>query len=369
MDATTLVTPDWLYQQLGRDYCAPAAIRGIACKNIGEGQGFAGIVLRVRIDYDRATDAPTSLIVKLPSPDPEVRALLTKRDMLFKEPRFYRDIVPGLNVRTPRARHVFMDETAGDYALILEDLGDIANAPDKFHSIDDVVSLLRAIAPFHAQFWNHPLALEPWMYPVLDNAVDRQADLQRISRGVQAIEQYFGESYLLDCAREIDRQFVKAPTKIPIMKPFTLIHGDYHFNNVANIGGEICIYDWQIVSRGTPDLDVTNLMLTSLSTDDFVAGQERCYGEYHRALVEAGVSGYKYKKFRKNCDQSMMMNIIKYVAILGTIDMNVPGGNELRNRVLVTLNTIAERTEALKFFKRLPVIFLILRVMALFSRK
>jgi hypothetical protein len=362
------ITPEWLYRRLGRDFFAPAGIREINCTNIGEGQGFAGIVLRLGLVYDDATDAPSSMIVKLPSPDPEVRALMSQRDMLFREPRFYRDVIPSLTVRTPRSLHVHIDEPAEDYALVLEDLGDIANEPDRFATVEEVIRLLQAIAPLHAQFWNDPLALEPWLLPVTDNAPDRAADVARISKGVSVIEEFLGESYLLECAREIERQFPKAPTKFPIVRPFTIIHGDFHGNNVAEVNGETYIYDWQVVSRGTPDADVTNLMLSSLSTDDFIAYQEQCYEEYHKALIAAGVSGYPYKKFRKSCTQAMMLNVLKFVVILGTIDFNVPNGQQLRNRVLNTLSAVAEQSDALKFFRRLPMLFMMMKVINLFSR-
>lgn len=365
--ATPDISPEWLYSHLGEAFFQPARISGLRCENIGEGQGFAGIVLRVRLEYDRDTCAPSSLIVKLPTIDPTMRELLINHESFYREARFYRDLAPSSAVQIPRCYCAHIDEGSEDYALILEDLGNIANEGAEFASVDEVIMVLRAVAPFHAQFWNDPVARSPWLVPITDSG-DRETVLQRIVDGIGVIEAHLGPSCLLDCAREIQKHFPKMPKRFPVLKPFTVIHGDLHWNNAARLDDGICLYDWQVVSRGTPDMDITNLMLSSLSVDDLIAHQERCFEAYHEALLAAGVSKYKYKKFRKDCERAMMLNILKFVAILGSIDMNVPGGQELIGRVLTTLNLVAERTEALAFYKRLPILFLLMRAMNLIYR-
>lgn len=364
---TSDISPQWLYTHLGDDFFEGARIVDLNSENIGEGQGFAGIVMRVRLEYDCETTAPSSLIVKLPTTDPTMRELLINHESFYREARFYRDLAPSLSVPIPRCYCAHIDETGEDYALILEDLGNIANEGAEFASVEEVMMVLRAVAPFHAQFWNDPVARSPWLIPITDSG-DRETVLQRIVDGIGVIEVHLGPSCLLDCAREIERHFPKMPARFPVLKPFTVIHGDLHWNNAARLDSGICLYDWQVVSRGTPDMDITNLMLSSLSVDDLMAHQERCFQAYHEALLAAGVSKYKYKKFRKDCERAMMLNILKFVAILGSIDMNVPGGPELIDRVLTTLNLVAERTGALKFYKRLPVLFLMMRAMNLIYR-
>jgi hypothetical protein len=360
-----VITPEWITRHMGGHIPPPVKVRRVVCHDIGEGQGFSGKVVRADIEYDQPAAAPSSVVIKLPGADPVIRDLLLHRDLFYREVIFYRDIAPTLAVLTPRVFCALIDEAAEDYVLILEDLGAIDNDPAAFLTVDALAAVLVAIAPAHAQYWNHPGMRAPWLVPISD-AGDRAEDLARIADGVKLIAERQGPGVLLDCAREIEKHFPRAPTRFPVMKPYTLIHGDFHANNLARLGTDVVFYDWQMVSRGTPEVDITNMMLTSLAPEDLRSGQEVLYQAYHRALLQAGVQSYSYRKFRRNCDKAMMLNILKYVAILGSVNFDVRGGAEMRDRVLLGLSCVAEQTDALAYFRRLPLLFLSLRILNLF---
>lgn len=343
-------------------------ITGVDCENIGEGEGFAGTVIRVNLEYDRPTAAPATLVVKLPTGNPDVRRALVERDIFFREARFYQQLAPQLEIRTPAIFHVQIDEPAQDYVLVMEDLGRLGTTEVQYRTVTEVESYLGALARLHAQFWNDIAVKADWLGPVTDTG-DRTEDIERLERGVKVIESFPGDvSYLLACARLVRKYFPRAPSRFPLLKPYTLTHGDFHGNNVALTDSGVVVYDWQIVSRGTPASDVTNMLMSSLSAEDLLVHQESLFRHYHARLLEAGVRDFPYGKFRKTCDDALTINIIKFIVILGTVDFGEEKGLELRDRTIDTLCMIAKQTNALERFKQLPRLFLLFRFLNLFIK-
>jgi hypothetical protein len=64
---------------------------------------------------------PTSLFVKLASPDPAHREMIGASAMGEREARFYVDVAPSVDLRVPRAYYAASADD-GSFALLLEDL-------------------------------------------------------------------------------------------------------------------------------------------------------------------------------------------------------------------------------------------------------
>jgi len=362
------ITPEWITPFIASHLEEGTRITAVDCRNIGEGEGFAGTVIRAQLQYDRPTSAPESLVIKLPTEDPEVRRALVQRDIFLREARFYTRLAPGLAVRTPAIFHAEIDEASQDYVLVMEDLGALAADEPGYRTVAEVESFLSALALLHAQYWNDAAVKSDWLKPVTDTD-DRTEDMERLERGVNVIESFPGDvAYLLACARLVQKHFPRAPSRFPLLKPYTLTHGDFHANNVALTDSGVVVYDWQLVSGGAPASDVTNMLITSLSPEDLMIHQEALYRHYHAELLKAGVRRFSYAKFRKTCDDALTINIIKFIVILGTVDFGDEKGLEVRDRAIDTLCMIANQTDALKRFKQLPRMFLILRLLNLFIK-
>ena len=77
--------------------------------------------MRLGLTYATAGAGPTSLFVKLASPDPAHREMIGASAMGEREARFYVDVAPSVDLRVPRSYYAASADD-GSFALLLEDL-------------------------------------------------------------------------------------------------------------------------------------------------------------------------------------------------------------------------------------------------------
>ena len=101
-DTPEALTADWLTDALrAGGHLDGASVVEVTARPLGTGQMCDSVRLAVR--YDGDTDAPTSLIAKLPAADPTSRATAVSLRSYEKEVRFYQQLAPTLPMRAPTA--------------------------------------------------------------------------------------------------------------------------------------------------------------------------------------------------------------------------------------------------------------------------
>ena len=77
------ITSEWLTKALrSTRTIADATVTSFEAEVLGEGQGFAGALARLHVEYDRnEADAPRSLVVKLPTDNPVMRKVVSSRGL------------------------------------------------------------------------------------------------------------------------------------------------------------------------------------------------------------------------------------------------------------------------------------------------
>src|SRR5262245_1782105 len=119
------ITPEWLTTALlrGGALGVGARITAIDRDELSAGVGFIGIVLRLTPTYDGdASAAPSSIIAKMPSPDPAARQLAAMYGLYERELQFYRRLAPKISFRTARCYYSDGDQETTSYIILLEDL-------------------------------------------------------------------------------------------------------------------------------------------------------------------------------------------------------------------------------------------------------
>ena len=121
------LSPAWLthaLQQAGT--LKNAHITSLTAEPVGVGIGVIGQLFRLQLAYDRIEDgAPLSLVVKLPSADPQTRIRywrLAKGNIYERESRFYREIAANLPLPTPHCHYSAYDYPRKKFILLLEDM-------------------------------------------------------------------------------------------------------------------------------------------------------------------------------------------------------------------------------------------------------
>ena len=366
MPSNIKISTGWLNRALG-EHAGSNRIIDCRIDNIGDGKGFGGKVLRVHLNRERPSDLE-SVIVKLPVDDPDTLQSMVVQDMLLREIRFYRDLASGIDLDIPT---IYYTELNGnDFAIVMEDLGDVTHRMLKPLAMEELEVALRSAAKLHAAFWNSPILNEAWLRPVVDgNDASRNNNEQSLRHAIELLEQSPDDTaYTEACAHRLLTLLPKAPRVTPLPKPVTLVHGDFHGNNLHIRGDDITIFDWQLVAKGTPAMDVANLIASSSEPGDYHQILEPLLRTYHDALMAEGITNYSFKQLQRGYADAMFFTFLKFLIVVGTINYAVDGGEALQQNILPRLNTLAKNADARGYIRRLPFLFVIIRIINFFHR-
>ena len=303
-------------------------VQNLDLKVIGTEAGFNGEVVILKLQYsdDQAT-APTSMVLKIPTPLKN-RIMAQTMGLYEKEIRFYRDLKPLLDIRTPH--HFYSALNAADdpdvvdermqglnkmpmwliaaftklatwmiastprrYVLLIEDLsayrmGDQMQAC----SIEDTQRILSAMASMHAQFWDsEQLAAMTWVAPVATTSKIihlmykqtigkiRSANKQKFTtRQLQLIEWLIGNGIAL--------------TEIQGDEASTLLHGDVRLDNICfdDVNNQAVLFDWQTIQNGPAGMDLAYFLSATIAADADEGEIDELISFYHQKLEENGVA-------------------------------------------------------------------------------
>jgi aminoglycoside/choline kinase family phosphotransferase len=294
-DAPDALTPEWLTAALRSSGCLDGTVIDTAITPVGTGQMCDSV--RIALTYDSNTSAPASLVAKLPAADETSRATAVALRNYEKEVRFYQELAPLLDVRTPLVFHAALDPSLSSFVLLLEDLAP-ATVGDQISGCT-VAEAHRAIAELtrlHAPRWGDTsLAQLPWLVGTTsggDGAPSVSAVLPLLWAGFQerhgdkvdatmraAGDHFFGN---------LDGWAAQRPT------PRTITHGDYRLDNLLfhPDRDEVAVVDWQTCALGPGAADAAYFVGAGLVPHDRRAHEDALVLQYHSRLVDAGVDDY-----------------------------------------------------------------------------
>ena len=324
------LTPAWLTLALrfSGDLSPSARVVDVAVQPVGTGQMCGAVRLRLR--YEGASDAPVTLIAKLPAADPTSRATAVSLRSYEHEVRFYQQLAPHLPVRTPRAFYADVDQEAADFVLLLEDLspgrpGDqlAGCAPDTARiAVDELVKL-------HAPRWADPtLADLEWLHR------DRDVSRRFLLELLPGLWRGFRERYAGDLGPDVhlagealfgdlDR-YLAADTE-----PWTIVHGDYRLDNLLfGAAGQplaVAVLDWQTCAHGPGLADVAYFIGAGLGAEDRRAVERDLVAGYHAGLLAAGVEGYGWDRCWRDYRRGAWSGLIMAVAASMLVERTARG--------------------------------------------
>jgi aminoglycoside/choline kinase family phosphotransferase len=303
------ITPPWLTRALrNRSTISEAVVESVEMNLLGEGQGFAGQIARVKLNYDiEEKGAPRSLIAKFPSADPTARSLIRQYRVCEREIRFYEEIANRVGVATPSCYGSVLDRASGDGVLLLEDLTD-ARVGDNVAgcSRDEAELALRQLAKLHAGWWgSRELEDLDWMPYFNDNAEMVRVLYEQTlwDTFLQKVEEIFPGRQLpvslLDIGAGLRNNLAQVANRLA-ESPRTLVHGDYRLDNLlfgtAEYQVPLTIIDWQGAVRGRGAADLWHFMIYCLPPEQRRAMEQPLLDAYHTALREHGVRDYDFSQ-------------------------------------------------------------------------
>ncbi|HEY2751905.1 phosphotransferase [Phenylobacterium sp.] len=331
--------PGWLRSVVRpADLATFSGLTSVSAERLAEGVGIATDIYRLHLSYaPGAAMGPATLVMKLPSSNPDVRVIAEGAGIYQREVLFYREIAPTVALRMPKAYVAeFYPQTRG-FVLVMEDL---ASAVDG----DQVAGLpleharlaLNGIAALHAKWWDRPelRALEatippfgegPWRgtgarlaaaWPVFERFLDGRASpaLRRIgARMAAAIEP------MMDGLAQAPR---------------TLCHGDFRADNLMFASQDdgrptLIILDWQWALQARGAVDVGYLLSMSVTTALRRAHEDDLLRGYHDSLLTDGVADYPYEMLRHDYFRGVLVGFFQVIQAGAAIDLTQPRSESL----------------------------------------
>lgn len=299
---------------------------GFDSKVIGEGAGFLGEVVDMRLSFSPGSeDAPSSVILKIPTALKN-RQVGQTLGVYEREIRFYRELQPRLPIRTPLHYFSAMDtdtdpeanlkaikimdkmplwlirlmlpllnwvngKKTWHFILVIEHLGEY-RIGDQVNgcSIDEAKQSLSTMAHLHAAFWEREMLGEfPWLVPMAYAAKpSHMMFLQAVDQFTSAYAQQLTARDLevIEWLRTHYFDLMKAASTLP----GTLIHGDFRLDNLCfdEAADEVILFDWQTLGIGMGGFDL-GYFLSAMDASWGDDVMDEMIVHYHSGLVQHGV--------------------------------------------------------------------------------
>jgi len=296
------VTPALLTRMLReRNQIGDAAITSVRSEPVGQGVGILCQLARLTLEYDQAPDtAPRTMILKIPSSDPQTRGLAVAFQFYERETRFYMNLAGRISLPTPRCYYSAFDAGTGDFMLLLEDLAS-ARIGDQLAgcSVGEAELAIRELARMHTEWWDKPALDELNWMPQSSDPINKAGlslypmawppFVQKLGRALPQPVLQAGEKLGGRLGSILDR-FTTGPR--------TICHGDFRLDNMffaAKPGDKpLTVIDWQIASRGVGTYDIGYFMTQSLDIEVRRASEMDLLKLYHQLLVDGGVKSYSF---------------------------------------------------------------------------
>src|SRR6478672_1363188 len=246
------LTDSWLSSVLHTD------VRVVGTSRIGD--GLVGMNIRLELESDGSL--PSSMIAKLPSPDPISRATGIALRNYEREVNFYLDVAPTVDIRVARCYHAEWHSATGDFVLLMEDLAPARQGNQLTGcDVDQARIAVLELAKLHGPRWGDPtLGDIEWL--------SRRGETDAMQLG--ALWGMFLPGFLTTYSRYLSVEAADVITRFGLKivdwannrgAPNTVTHGDYRLDNLMFGGAEggppIAAVDWQTPGHGLGITDVS----------------------------------------------------------------------------------------------------------------
>lgn len=314
-DVPDALTPAWLTSALASaGHLGGAAVVAVDVRPLGTGQMCDSV--RVSLRYDRETGAPATLVAKLPAADETSRTTAVAMGSYEKEVRFYQELAPGLDVRTPRPYYADLEPGTPRFVLLLEDLAPAVQGDQLAGcspaaaevAVDELVRL-------HAPRWGDAsLAELSWLTGDVD--AGRAMALMLLPTLWEGFQERYA-AHLTDEVRTAGEQlFAHLGAYLDGGPgPRTVVHGDFRLDNLLfhPSGSSVAVVDWQTCALGAGAGDVAYFIGAGLLAEHRRDAEQRLVRRYLDGLVEAGVRDYGWDQlwddYRRGTWTGLMMAV------------------------------------------------------------
>ena len=288
-------------------------VASVSQGNVGTGQ--VGQNVRFELTYAHG-QGPRSVVGKFASDDPVSRQTGVALLNYLREVRFYQELDPFLDIRTPEVLFTDIDLESHEFVLLMEDLAP-AEQGDQLAGCDAEAAELALVelAGLHGPRWGDLGLFD------LEWIGGRDAEGGAMVKGLwDSLLPGFLERYatrlepsVVACAEGLHSRFGSYAGGTD--GPKTVVHGDYRLDNML-FGGPypLAVVDWQSPALGNGPADAAYFMGTSMDPEPRRGCERRLVERYFETLCEYGIGAYDFdacwNDYRRGSFAGLVMAVI-----------------------------------------------------------
>jgi len=286
------ITSSWLQAAL-RPGIDEVEVGEVHVNRITADVGLVGQVYRITPRYDRAPDdAPTSLILKIPTDDPMIFGFASGMGMYERECRFYAHIAPDIAIPVPRVLFNVCRPDDGAYCLLMEEIpiGATVRQTDGA-TPEQAREVIAAIADVHAAWFDHP-SLEQWSWLPTPGSPANKSVSPRFEGAWPTFQDQFAAGVPSEAVAWVETFAPKMDAWLDSHDEdtHTVVHGDFRLDNMLwDTDGRFVLLDWQVVQAGTGMYDVAYFLATNMDIEARRATEHELLDLWRTVLTTAGV--------------------------------------------------------------------------------
>ena len=314
------VTDQWLIDILSSQQAfADDPISSVDRQSVGDGIGQVGEFNKVVVTTESSKQ--TTLFLKLRAPIEGMHAVALRYKMYEKEVRFYNELAPQMDVRTPEVYYADYDPETENVALLMEFL-DGWHSPDQITgaSHNQTLAAIKQLAAINAPYWNRTQDL-PWL-PTMQTDYMQQT-ISDMAACSDIFFQRFGTELPISKS-DFDRIIESWPAILDGLSEgnLTLTHYDYRVENMffSSDESEVAVIDWQLIGALRAGWDLAYLIGTNIPSEQRRANEQQYIDLYLDCMRDRGVN-YSEAELRHDMKWSLLG--LCSIAVIGGANFDV----------------------------------------------
>ena len=305
------LTGEWLSTVFG------ATVDVVGQSRIGD--GLVGMNVRLGLQSDDP-GVPSSVVVKLPSPDDTSRATAKALRNYEREVKFYQQIAPTVDIHVPQCHFADWNEETDDFVLVLEDLAPQVQGDQLTGCSREIArTAVLELARLHGPRWDDSTLFDvDWISRRSDDADGGMIGAMwgMLFPGFIAT---YAKHFTPEANEVINRFGALLPTWVSGRdSPLTVTHGDYRLDNLMFAspegGAPITTVDWQSPGHGPGLVDVSYFLSAGPLPADRREIERGLVAEYTASLRnDYGVAiddDWAWEQYRYNAYAGVVMAVI-----------------------------------------------------------
>jgi hypothetical protein len=322
----------------------PARVASFTWRRIGADSGIGGFVTRVTLRYRSApAGAPQTLVVKFPRYPGWVEGAVIER-------RFYQDHAPSCPIATPRLYYAAINQRAGRFTIVLEDLDGHRHLDDVLGvTAEDAAVIVDGMAAMHA--WaSAPDAGFDWLQSAYDFTDYRRSEYElNVERSLRRLRGFVPRAHFAMLRQLADAE--TAARELLRVEPLTMAHQDFRADNIfiAPDGAPVVI-DWEGIWRHRGGAELGRFLVTSLDPATLRAHGNALVARYATAIARRGAFDYPRELIERDFRLGLVRQLVRALGQL-------PAENLGRGRPLRVVRSWAIRADiAIREFDALDAV-------------